>query len=207
MWTFIAYQESCDFETLKAVLEQYPVAISPLHDSDVDNAGNTKKAHWHIVTQHKFGAKEKRDVFQAIGMNGNCPLIKVRNNEGIMLYLTHESKTSGGKHVYDKEDIYKTGTWAEEMGGRNFVAEGYHIVTEELQPITYDNFVKYLFENADEELLMFCFKYDLKFKNLIDSLNKGSDQRYLDKIDKQRKEIERLELQIAYLTWDCPFAE
>lgn len=173
MWTFIAYQESCEFETLKLVLKEYPVAISPLHDKDVDNKGNVKKAHWHIVTQVKFPEKTKIMIYQSIGMNGNCPLQFVYHNDGMLKYLTHESKSSSGKVVYSQDDIYYTESWVAEDTKRNFIYEGYLICEKELQVPTYENFVKYLFENGDEELLQFCFKYDLKFKSLLESRMKA----------------------------------
>lgn len=208
MWTFIAYQESCSEEQLHLVLSNYAVAISPLHDKDVDKDGVIKKAHWHIVVQTPINEREKKKLFPLIGMSPNCPLIKVRNNVGMLEYLTHESKSSTDKHTYSKEDIWYSEYWDEKAGAtRNLMYEGYDIIKHRLPDVTYEHFVDYLFELGDEELLNFCFIYDMKFKHLIESMQHERQQSFLDKIDKQRKQIESLEKQIVYLTWDCPFAE
>ena len=49
-WTFLIYPESAP-KDWKDILQQtfLPVAISPLHDKDLNADGEKKKPHYHII--------------------------------------------------------------------------------------------------------------------------------------------------------------
>lgn len=50
-WAFIMYPESMP-ENWKDILTEtgLPIAISPLHDKDLDETGEPKKPHYHVIT-------------------------------------------------------------------------------------------------------------------------------------------------------------
>ncbi|MFS5771787.1 Rep family protein [Streptococcus agalactiae] len=51
-WWIVVYPESLP-ENWKEIISTEPVAISPLHDKDVNADGTKKKPHYHIVFNYK----------------------------------------------------------------------------------------------------------------------------------------------------------
>lgn len=112
-FTFLLYPESIpdDWE-LKLELLGIPIAISPLHDKDVDTKnGGFKKPHYHLiyVAKNPVTAESVRlKIKRALGSQSISHVEIVRTSmENTYLYLTHESKDAieKKKHVYDKADI------------------------------------------------------------------------------------------------------
>lgn len=116
-FTFLLYPENLpdDWETRLRELD-LPMAISPLHDKDIDKKmGGFKKPHYHgiciytnTITRDGLTLKLNR----ALAHDGckNCvPKVQflVKGIKSTYLYLTHESESAieEGKHVYDSSDI------------------------------------------------------------------------------------------------------
>ena len=116
-FTFLLYPENLpkDWETRLRDLD-LPMAISPLHDKDIDKKmGGFKKPHRHgivifpnPITQDGMTLKLNR----ALAHDGckNCvPKVQflVKGIQSTYLYLTHESESAKeeGKHVYDASKI------------------------------------------------------------------------------------------------------
>lgn len=116
-FTFLLYPENLpkDWETRLRDLDK-PIAISPLHDKDIDiKMGGFKKPHYHgiivyptPITRDGLTLKLNR----ALAHDGckNCvPKVQflVKGMQSTYLYLTHESESAieEGKHVYDSSDI------------------------------------------------------------------------------------------------------
>lgn len=119
-FTFLLYPESCP-EDFQRRLEEVglPMAISPLHDKDVDTVDKEtgeivyKKPHYHVIyiannTTTPTGVRKK--IQRAFGEDGKKALALVQicdNVRNLYEYLTHDSKSAieEGKHKYDKADI------------------------------------------------------------------------------------------------------
>lgn len=116
-FTFLLYPENLpdDWETRLRELDK-PIAISPLHDKDIDTKmGGFKKPHYHgiivyptPITRDGLTLKLNR----ALAHDGckNCvPKVQflVKGMQSTYLYLTHESESAieEGKHVYDSSEI------------------------------------------------------------------------------------------------------
>ena len=102
-WTFILYPESAP-ENWKEILQETgcPIAISPLHDLDVNPTGEIKKPHYHIIIC--FGNTTTFNVVNNLCEQLNQPIPKkVLSVKGIYRYLTHEDNPE--KEHYNKEDI------------------------------------------------------------------------------------------------------
>lgn len=116
-FTFLLYPENLpkDWETRLRDLD-LPMAISPLHDKDIDKKmGGFKKPHHHgivifpnPVTQNGVTLKLNRALAHD-GCNNCVPRVQflVKGIESTYLYLTHESESAKeeGKHVYDSSEI------------------------------------------------------------------------------------------------------
>jgi len=102
-WAFVAYPDSLPVDWIDQLKQTgLKVAISPLHDRDVDPTGEPKKPHYHVILSYDgpttFGNVESftKRLNQPIPQ----PLEQVR---GYYRYLTHEDNPE--KAQYDKADI------------------------------------------------------------------------------------------------------
>lgn len=116
-FTFLLYPENLpdDWETRLRELD-IPIAISPLHNKDIDKKmGGFKKAHYHGICIYKNPITQDGMTLKlnrALAHDGykNCvPKVQflVKGIESTYLYLTHESESAKeeGKHVYDSSEI------------------------------------------------------------------------------------------------------
>lgn len=102
-WATIGYVESLkpDFKEILETLA-IPVAISPLHDKDVNKDGSAKKPHYHILfhfstLKSRAQVREITDAIASVGQEN------VQSLEGYSLYLTHEG--CADKAQYSREDV------------------------------------------------------------------------------------------------------
>ncbi len=116
-FTFLLYPENLpkDWETRLRELD-IPMAISPLHDKDIDKEiGGFKKRHYHGIAMYKNPITRDgmtKRLNRALAHDGckNCvPKVQflVKGVKSTYLYLTHESESAieEGKHVYDSSEI------------------------------------------------------------------------------------------------------
>lgn len=116
-FTFLLYPENlpADWETRLRELD-IPMAISPLHDKDIDKKiGGFKKRHYHGIAMYKNPITRDgmtKRLNRALAHDGckNCvPKVQflVKGVKSTYLYLTHESESAKeeGKHVYDSSEI------------------------------------------------------------------------------------------------------
>lgn len=103
-WAFVAYPESLPedwFDLLKQT--GLKIAISPLHNQDMNADGTPKKPHYHIMLSYEgpttYGNVER---FTRGTMNGTTPQ-PLESPAGMYRYLTHEDNPE--KVQYDKADI------------------------------------------------------------------------------------------------------
>ncbi|MDV5973973.1 replication protein, partial [Streptococcus canis] len=112
-FTFLLYPESIpDDWKMKLELLDIPMAISPLHDKDIDKKnGGFKKPHYHVIYVAKNPVtidSVRLKIKRTLGDNSLSIVQIVRKSmENMYLYLTHESKDAVAKkkHVYQKTDI------------------------------------------------------------------------------------------------------
>lgn len=88
-----------------------------VHDKDVDETGNPKVTHTHIVCE--FGGRIKastvKNLFKGLkdekGEHINTEVQVCRHKAGAYAYLTHDTAKARqqGKHAYDEEDIFGEG--------------------------------------------------------------------------------------------------
>ena len=102
-WTFICYPESVpDYwqELLKAT--HIKIAISPLHDKDLNPTGEEKKAHYHVFVEYESlkSLDQVKEITESI--NATIPQI-VHSPVGMIRYFIH--KDNPEKHQYNWEDI------------------------------------------------------------------------------------------------------
>ena len=111
-FTFLLYPESVP-EGWQEKLEQIgqPMAISPLHDKDLNADGTLKKPHWHVIyiASNPVTAESVRLKIKRILGNQSVALVQIiaTTVENTYLYFTHETQDAINKHkaLYNAKDI------------------------------------------------------------------------------------------------------
>lgn len=177
-WAFVLYPESAP-ENWKELLQQtgLGIAISPIHDKDVNPTGEVKKSHYHIILTYDGPTtyNNVRTLTESLGQPIPQPLEQVR---GYYRYLTH--KDNPEKYQYDEKDIltyngfnindYVELTSSEVMAIKKqlqqFIRD--NVITEysDLMNILLDNELSNLYEVASNHTY-FIDKYISSFRNKI----------------------------------------
>lgn len=110
-WSFIVYPESMNSSLFQDLLNDsdnsqkgsnpFSVLISPVHDKDVDEFGQIKKAHYHILKMHKeavtpVGAKRYAQI-RGLLLPEQC------NKRKMARYLCHLDNPE--KYLYCVDDV------------------------------------------------------------------------------------------------------
>lgn len=99
----VVYPESAP-EDWFSILEQcfVPAFISPLHDSDINPTGETKKAHYHVMIMFD-GVKTSEQAKAIFDMIGGVGCEVVNSVRGYARYLCHLDNPD--KHQYLQEEV------------------------------------------------------------------------------------------------------
>ena len=91
-WTFVAYPESLP-DNWKDILQRtgLGVAISPLHNKDINPSGELKKEHYHILLCFNGPTTYNKVKSITDSLNATIPQ-RVLSCKGIIRYFTHKSK-------------------------------------------------------------------------------------------------------------------
>lgn len=102
-WTFVCYPESLPDNWLEYLQQTgLNIAISPLHDKDMNPDGTIKKEHYHILLCFN-GPTTYNKVFKLIEpLNCTIPQ-RVLSCKGMIRYFSH--KDNPEKYQYNEEDI------------------------------------------------------------------------------------------------------
>lgn len=102
-WAFVMYPESMPNDWKEIVTEiGLPMAISPLHDKDLDPTGEKKKPHYHCIVYYENATTQnnvKTNVCERL--NATIP-IKLESMRGMYRYHIHLDNPE--KYQYDDRD-------------------------------------------------------------------------------------------------------
>lgn len=153
-WTFVGYPESLpqDWEHYLITEVGLPIAISPLHNADLNADDSEKKPHFHFILC--YGNSTTFNSIKKITDRLNCPIPKPINSiKGLYRYFTHEDNPE--KAQYDKKHI-------RHLNG--FCLSDYVSLTGSDKDAFFDEIEDYIFQNNIKELvdLVMSFKADGK---------------------------------------------
>jgi len=102
-WAFVIYPESLPEDWLDILkMSGLPIAISPLHDKDLNADGTPKKPHYHVIAV--YGSPTTFNNVKTLTDRLNAPIpIALDQVRGMYRYLTH--KDNPEKYQYDEKDI------------------------------------------------------------------------------------------------------
>lgn len=102
-WAFVAYPESLPENWLEMFkLSGLKIAISPLHNKDLNADESEKKPHYHIIVMWENPTTYNNVLEFTKRFNGTIP-VKLEQIKGYYRYLTHEDNPE--KAQYDKSEI------------------------------------------------------------------------------------------------------
>ena len=111
-FTFLLYPESVPEDWQEKLVEiGQPMAISPLHDKDMNADGTLKKPHWHVIyiASNPVTAESVRLKIKRILGNQSVALVQIiaTTVENTFLYFTHETQDAIAKNkaLYNAKDI------------------------------------------------------------------------------------------------------
>ena len=103
-WALIAYPDSLPDDWLQILADTgLQVAISPLHDSDVNPDGEPKKAHYHLILY--YPGHQTYNAVKTLADSLHCPIPKpLESIRGAYRYFTHLDNPE--KFQYDASLIH-----------------------------------------------------------------------------------------------------
>lgn len=176
-WGFIFYPESMNsWEIIEEKLIQYGyrVAISPLHDKDVDENGQNKKPHYHGIivfnntTTETYANKVCSEVF------ASTRVVLLGSVRSMYRYHCHEDDSSkfhynnSDRRFYNGFNIidFSFPTESEQLG-KQIEADLY---VKESGITEYSDLIYSLIDNGDFELYKFVTSHSIHYNALLRSL-------------------------------------
>lgn len=106
-WACVVYPESAPADWIEILKRTGPaVAISPLHDKDINPDEQEKKAHWHVLLVYS-GPKSLASMKEFCASFGGTLPISIESVRGYYRYFTH--KDNPEKYQYDESEIQTLG--------------------------------------------------------------------------------------------------
>lgn len=102
-WAFIIYPESMPENWTEIIRNTgLPMALSPLHDSDINPTGEVKKSHYHVICYYE-NPTTLNNVYENVcqPLNGTIPQ-KLESMRGMYRYHIHLDNPE--KFQYDDRD-------------------------------------------------------------------------------------------------------
>lgn len=175
-WTFIVYPESAP-ENWKTILQDTgcEVAISPLHDKDVNEATDElKKEHWHCIISYPNTTTFNNVKNLTDSINSPIPK-KINSIKGVYRYFTHLDNPE--KAQYDAREIMHLNGFDECTVNELTVTQKYIIKQEiinyisELEIRYYTDLLNYL-QVKDFDWFKVAVDHPYLFTSVIGSFNK-----------------------------------
>lgn len=181
-WAFVVYPESLPGEWLDILTETgLPIAISPLHDQDInESTGEHKKPHYHVICC--YSGPTSFNVVKKITDKLNAPIpISIESVKGAYRYLTHRDNPE--KFQYDPKDIktlngfnildYSDLTKGEVLALKKQALE----IIRQQDLIEYVDLIDYCWNNDLSDLLDVTSSNTIFFNHYLSSKrNKGKDR-------------------------------
>lgn len=154
-WAFIIYPESMPENWLSILRDTHIIgAVSPIHDHDINEDGEYKKPHYHILLKYPSKKSIQQVYSLCLKLGSHVSPEAVESFDGYLRYLIHEDDPD--KYQYKKEDIIP-------LCGLD--VNSYFLPPKsEIAQITYD-IVKFLFDHPDIIEFDVLMGYALSHKN------------------------------------------
>lgn len=141
MWACVAYPQSVPKNWIEKLQETgLQIAISPLHDKDINADGTEKKPHWHIIINYEGPTTYNHVKELCESLNMTIP-IKLESLRGMYRYHLHLDNPE--KYQYDDKDRILIGGFDSKQVEALTATEIDKITTEILEFIDNNNIIEY----------------------------------------------------------------
>lgn len=141
IWASVGYPESLPTDWIEKLQETgLQIAISPLHDKDVNPDGEVKKAHYHIIFNYDGPTTYNHVKDLCDSLNMTIP-IKLESLRGMYRYHLHLDNPE--KYQYDDRDRKLLGGFDPDSVNALTRTEVDRITTEILSFIDDNNIIEY----------------------------------------------------------------
>lgn len=191
-WAFVIYPESLPENYEEIITDTgLPLAMSPLHDKDVNPTGEPKKPHYHCIVYYE-NATTLKNVKENVcdKLNGTIP-IKLESMRGMYRYHIHLDNPE--KYQYDDRDRKFFNGFDIDMASKltrseiNKVIKEIHTFINDNNILEYIDLLDVLKDNDLTNLYDVAIANTLLFKSMLDS--KRNKLAHEKAKDKKRKEM------------------
>lgn len=192
-WAFVIYPESMPENYEEIITDTgLPLAMSPLHDKDVNPTGEPKKPHYHCIVYYE-NATTLKNVKENVcdRLNGTIP-IKLESMRGMYRYHIHLDNPE--KYQYDDRDRKFFNGFDIDMASKltrteiNKIIKEIHTFINDNNILEYIDLLDVLKDNDLTNLYDVAIANTLLFKSMLDS--KRNKLAYEKAKDKKRKEVD-----------------
>ena len=191
-WAFVIYPESMPENYEEIITDTgLPLAMSPLHDKDVNPTGEPKKPHYHCIVYYE-NATTLKNVKENVcdRLNGTIP-IKLESMRGMYRYHIHLDNPE--KYQYDDRDRKFFNGFDIDMASKltrteiNKIIKEIHTFINDNNILEYIDLLDVLKDNDLTNLYDVAIANTLLFKSMLDS--KRNKLAHEKAKDKKRKEM------------------
>lgn len=173
-WAFVIYPESMPSNYEEIIQETgLPLAMSPLHDKDLNPTGESKKAHFHCIVYYE-NATTLKNVKENVcdRLNATIP-IKLESMRGMYRYHIHLDNPE--KYQYDDRDRKFYNGFDIDMANKltkteiNKLIKEIHTFINENDIYEYIDLLDILKDNDLNNLYEIAISQTFLFKGMLDS--------------------------------------
>ena len=190
-WAFVIYPESMPENYEEIITDTgLPLAMSPLHDKDVNPTGEPKKPHYHCIVYYE-NATTLKNVKENVcdRLNGTIP-IKLESMRGMYRYHIHLDNPE--KYQYDDRDRKFFNGFDIDMASKltrteiNKIIKEIHTFINDNNILEYIDLLDVLKDNDLTNLYDVAIANTLLFKSMLDSKR----HKFLNEVEKEKKRKE-----------------
>ena len=181
-WAFVMYPESMP-DNWKEIfsLSGLQIAVSPLHDKDLNADEEEKKPHYHVIVVYGNTTTYNNVLQFTKQLNATIPQA-LESVRGYYRYFTH--KDNPEKYQYDEKDIQTFGGFdilefveLTKTEVNKLISELTYIIRDN-DIFEYSDLIFYCLDNQLNDYFAVASNHTLYFCNLLNSLrNKGNKER------------------------------
>lgn len=188
IWACVAYPESLPTNWIELLQETgLQIAISPLHDKDLNPTGEVKKAHYHIIFNYDGPTTQKHVKDLCDSLNMTIP-IKLESLRGMYRYHIHLDNPE--KYQYDDRDRILLGGFDPSSVNSLTKTEVDKFIQEILNFIEDNNILEYrdlIFNLRDyPNMCLVACTHTILFNTYI----KSKRHKFLNEVEKEKKRKE-----------------
>lgn len=185
-WAFVVYDMSpADYLRMQEYFEQthVKIAMSPLHDMDINPDGELKKPHRHVMVEFDGPTTKKNvnNIFGSVAANG--VILKVNSARGMYRYFTHADNPEKAQYKESKIVHYNGFNAADLLSetDKNNVKWEVGALIFERGIDEYADLVKYLWSEGLQQEYYVVINSTIHFKGLCDSI-RHKKEKLIEKI-------------------------